>query len=89
MQGAGPPVRQSVLGIARLHHLAPTRPDPHDLPGHRPGLGAFLGDLPSHPFKDTFGDGGFIPLSPHFRQLFGRLLLEFVQFRAPRGDPFQ
>jgi hypothetical protein len=26
---------------------------------------------------------------PHFRQLFGRLLFEFVQFRATRGDPFQ
>lgn len=31
----------------------------------------------------------FVPFGPHFRQPFGQLVFEFVQFRAPRGDPFQ
>lgn len=38
---------------------------PPTCPGHRPGLGAFLGELPGHPFKDTFGgDSEFVPLGP-------------------------
>ncbi|MEV6962765.1 hypothetical protein AB0M97_27030 [Streptomyces sp. NPDC051207] len=81
--------RQRVLLHARLavrdqHH----RPAAH-LPGHRTGGGAFLGELPGHPFKDALGDCEFVPLGSHFRQLFGQLLFESVQFRAPRGDPFQ
>jgi hypothetical protein len=43
----------------------------------------------AHPFKDAFGDGEFVPLGPYLRQLLGQLFFEFVQFRAPRGDPFQ
>jgi hypothetical protein len=50
---------------------------------------AFLGELLGHPFKDPFGDSEFVPFGPHFRQLFGQLVFEFVQFRTPRGDPFQ
>ncbi|MET7552256.1 hypothetical protein ABZS95_40815 [Streptomyces sp. NPDC005479] len=38
---------------------------------------------------NAFGDGEFVPLGPHLCQLFGQLFFEFVQFRAPRGDPFQ
>ncbi|KOU53994.1 hypothetical protein ADK54_02865 [Streptomyces sp. WM6378] len=34
-------------------------------------------------------DGEFVPLGRHFRQLFGQLIFEFIQFRASRGDPFQ
>ncbi|MET8535092.1 hypothetical protein ABZV67_25010 [Streptomyces sp. NPDC005065] len=41
------------------------------------------------PLKDTFGDGELVPLGPHLRQLLGELFFEFVQFRTPRGDPFQ
>lgn len=64
------------------------RPAAH-LSRHRPSLGAFLGELPGHSFKDAFGDGEFVPLSPHRFQLLGQLFFEFVQFRAARGDPFQ
>ncbi|WP_159047923.1 hypothetical protein [Streptomyces sp. WM6378] len=56
------------------------------LPGHRRGGGAIVSELFGHPLKDPFGDGEFIPLGPHFRQLLGQLFFEFVQFRAPRGD---
>ncbi|GHB68602.1 hypothetical protein GCM10010347_43520 [Streptomyces cirratus] len=59
------------------------------LPGHRPGRGTFLGELHGHPFKDAFGDGEFVPLVPHSCELFDQLFFKFVQFRAPRGDPFQ
>ncbi|MFJ3175370.1 hypothetical protein ACIPJK_31950 [Streptomyces roseus] len=81
--------RQRVLLLARLavrhqHH----RPAAH-LPRRRPGGSAFLGELPGHPFKNAFGDGEFAPFGPHFRQLSGQLFFEFVQFRTPRGDPFQ
>ncbi|MBL1110346.1 hypothetical protein JK361_38330 [Streptomyces sp. 5-8] len=71
-------------GTGDQHH----RPAAH-LPGHRRSLGAFVGELPGHPLKDAFGDGEFVPLGPHSRQLFDQLLFEFVQFRTPRGDPFQ
>lgn len=40
-------------------------------------------------YKDSLSDGKFIPLGPYLRQLLGQLIFEFVQFRAPRGDPFQ
>ncbi|MER6563396.1 hypothetical protein ABT300_37845 [Streptomyces sp. NPDC001027] len=68
--------------------------DQHDrpaayLPGHRPDGGSLLGELPGHAFQDPFGDSEFVPLGPHVRRLFGQLLFEFVQFRAPRGDPVQ
>ncbi|MFI1865323.1 hypothetical protein [Streptomyces jumonjinensis] len=43
----------------------------------------------AHPLKDSLSDGEFIPLGPYLRQLLGQLLFEFVQFRTPRGDPFQ
>jgi hypothetical protein len=59
------------------------------LPGRRQVRGAFLGELPGHPLKDPFGDSELIPLSPHLRQLLGQPFFDFVQFRAPRGDPFQ
>ncbi len=34
-------------------------------------------------------NGKFVPLGPHLRQPLGQLFFEFVQFRTPRGDPFQ
>ncbi|WP_251023351.1 hypothetical protein [Streptomyces sp. ISL-10] len=43
----------------------------------------------AHPLKVPFGGGEFVPLGPRLRQLLGQLFFEFVQFRAPRGDPFQ
>ncbi|MFI7173374.1 hypothetical protein [Streptomyces spororaveus] len=74
------------------HHRSsahpPTRPPAHP-PGRRRGRGAFAGELFAHPLKDTFGDGEFIPLSPHLRQLLGQLFFEFVPLRPPRGGPFQ
>ncbi|WP_143676619.1 hypothetical protein [Streptomyces sp. TLI_146] len=52
-------------------------------------MDAFGVRRPSHPFKDAFGEGEFVLLGPHFRHLVGQLFFEFVQFRMPRGDPFQ
>ncbi|MFF4796439.1 hypothetical protein ACFY2M_44040 [Streptomyces sp. NPDC001276] len=72
------------LAVRDQHHC----PAAH-LPGHRPEGDAFVGELPGHRSKDTFGDGEFVPLGPHFRKLFGQLFFEFIQFRATRGDPFQ
>ncbi|GHB08441.1 hypothetical protein GCM10010392_39550 [Streptomyces clavifer] len=63
------------------HHRLPAR-----VPGPRRGRGAFVGGLFTHPLKVAFGDGEFVPLGPHLRQLCGQLFFEFVQFR---GDPFQ
>ncbi len=74
----------TAAAVRDQHH----RPAAH-LPGHWPGGGAFLGELPGHPFKNTFGDSEFVPLGPHFRQLFGEQFFEYVQFRTPCGDPFQ
>lgn len=59
------------------------------LSGRRRGRGAFVGELFAHPLKDPLGDGEFVSLGPHLRQLLGQLFLEFVQLRPPRGDPFQ
>ncbi|MBW5252928.1 hypothetical protein P8A21_39260 [Streptomyces poriferorum] len=39
------------------------------LPRRRGGRGALVGELLTHPVKDTFGDGEFVPLGPHLRQL--------------------
>ncbi|MEY9989534.1 hypothetical protein ABIE67_001566 [Streptomyces sp. V4I8] len=55
------------------------------LPGRRRGRGALVGELLTHPLKDTFGDGEFVPLGPHLRELLGRLFFELVQFRTARG----
>ncbi|GAB2896460.1 hypothetical protein GCM10027074_74890 [Streptomyces deserti] len=66
------------------HH----RPAAH-LPRRRRDRGAPVGELFAHPLKDPLVDGKLAPLSPHLRQVFGRLFFEFVQFRAPRGGPFQ
>ncbi|MFI7295122.1 hypothetical protein [Streptomyces sp. NPDC050121] len=65
------------------HH----RPAAH-LPRRRRDRGALVGELFAHPL-DPLGDREFVPLGPHLRQLLGQLFFEFVQFRAPRGDPFQ
>ncbi|WP_190195298.1 hypothetical protein [Streptomyces minutiscleroticus] len=54
------------------------------LAGRWRGRGALFGELFAHPLKDTFGDGEFVPLSPHFRRLLGQLSFEFIQFRAAR-----
>ncbi|MFJ5594747.1 hypothetical protein ACIQCG_34030 [Streptomyces noursei] len=61
----------------------------HRLPVHWRGRGAFVGELFAHPLKDPFGDGELVPFGPYLRQLLGQLFFEFVQFRAPRGDPCQ
>ncbi len=53
------------------------------------GRGALVGELLAHSLKDTFGDSEFVPLRPYFGQLLGQLFLEFVQFCAPRADPFR
>ncbi|GAA0522817.1 hypothetical protein GCM10010390_26350 [Streptomyces mordarskii] len=39
--------------------------------------------------RSRFSDSEFIPLRPCLRHLLDQLFLEFVQFRAPRGNPFQ
>ncbi|MFF1505610.1 hypothetical protein ACFVZR_38690 [Streptomyces sp. NPDC058316] len=62
---------------------------PPTLPRRRRGRGALVGELFAHPLKDPLGDGQLVPLGPHLRQLLGQLFFKFVQFRAPRGDPFQ
>ncbi|MEU1851509.1 hypothetical protein ABZ499_20095 [Streptomyces sp. NPDC019990] len=58
-----------------------------------PGAGAaeatFPGELFAHPLKIPLRDGELVALGPHLRQLLGQPFFEFVQFRAPRGDPFQ
>ncbi|MDW4903391.1 hypothetical protein RB625_33840 [Streptomyces californicus] len=68
--------------------------DQHDRPpthlrGHRRSRDALISDLFAHPLKNPFGDGKFASLGPHLRQLLGQLCFEFIQFRTPRGDPFQ
>ncbi|MEU2718320.1 hypothetical protein [Streptomyces sp. NPDC007205] len=55
--------------------------------GHWRGRGPFVGELLAHPLKDSLSDGEFVPLSPYHHRLLGQLFFEFVQLRAPRGDP--
>jgi hypothetical protein len=77
-------VRATGRAVRDHHH----RPATH-LPGRRPGRRPLLGKLLAHPLKNLLGDGEFVALGPDLRQLLGQLFFEFVQFRTPRGDPFQ
>lgn len=73
-----------------LLHAGRAVRDQHHRPStDRRGQGALVGELLAHPLKDIFGDGKFVPLGPHLRQLLCQLSFEFVQLRTPRSGPFQ
>lgn len=68
--------------------------DEHHRPaGHvawrRGDQSALACDLFTHPLKDSFGYGEFIPLGSHRGQLLGQLCFEVVQLCASHGYPFQ
>ncbi|MFF1478519.1 hypothetical protein ACFVYD_13270 [Streptomyces sp. NPDC058301] len=52
-------------------------------PGIGAGRGAFVGELLAHTLQDPFGDGEFVPLGPHFRQLLGQLFFDSISPLMP------
>ncbi|MGW0295350.1 hypothetical protein ACWDYK_01365 [Streptomyces anthocyanicus] len=95
--GGLPHDREKALVVRRKHgllHVLRAVWDHHHclathLPRRRRERGPLLGGLLTHPLQDLLSDGQFVALGPYLRQLLGQLLFEFVQFRTPRGDPFQ
>ncbi|WP_256725973.1 hypothetical protein [Streptomyces sp. IMTB 2501] len=79
---------QGLLHVRRAVRDQHHRPAAH-LPRRRGDRDSFIGKLFAHPLKDPLGDSEFVPLGPHLCQLLGQPFFEFIQFRAPRGDPFQ
>lgn len=77
------PLLHAGRAVRDQHH----RPAAH-LPGRRRGRKHAPRRAAHSPLKNPFSDREFVALGSYLRQQLGQMFFEFVQLRAPGGDPF-